>query len=185
MQGVSAPRVNPRMSSPFYPQWRPGYEEDCGGGDSQDRSGLMTLQRLLYHRRLASSQNKPWKCGSIPHTLPRWPFWCWGSLSFSVSPSLPLSLRPTPTHSVLLARLATDELKVCQSAGWEGRKERHQKEFIQRVFPITWLFALSREFDGLFGSSLRLSPSFLPSMIWLSWNQSPFVLILWTVCSDG
>lgn len=183
MQGVSAPRVNPRMSSPFHPQWRPGYEEDCGGGGSQDRSGLMTLQRLLYHRSLASSQSH----GRVDPFLQL----CQDGLFdaeahfLSLSPYL-AALPPTDSHTLRAPRSPRDWWIKSVSVGRLGGKKRKTSErFIQRVFPITRLFALSREFDGLFGSSPRLSPSILPSMIWLSWNQSSFVLIIWTVCSDG
>lgn len=160
MQGLSARRVNPRMSSPSCPQWRLGYnEEDCTGG-SKARSGLTTLQMLLYHRVWHHNKTKKQHMEEWMHSpwSTKMAFWCWDTLSFSLSPSFPLSLRPTPTRAALLG---ADELKVCQLAGWEGRRERHQKEFVQRVFPITRLFTLPRVFDGWFGSSLRLSPSFL------------------------
>lgn len=67
-------------------------------------------------------------------------FWCRDTLSFSLSLSILPTLPPTHSHAHRAARPATDDLKVCQLAGWEGRRERHQKEFIQRVLPITRLF---------------------------------------------
>lgn len=127
MQGVSAPRVNPRMSSPFHPQWRPGYEEDCGGGGSQDRSGLMTLQRLLYHRSLASSQSH----GRVDPFLPL----CQDGLFdaeahfLSLSPHL-TALPPTDSHTLRAPRSPHDWWIKSVSVGRLGGKKRKTSERI-------------------------------------------------------
>lgn len=106
---------------------------------------------LLYHRVWHHNKKKTWKSGCIPPGRPRWPF-------DAETHFLSLSLHPSrsPSERLPRARLATDELKVCQLAGWEERRERHQKEFIQQVFfPIPPLCSLLWVFEGFLGSSSR------------------------------
>lgn len=63
---------------------------------------------------------------------PKTDLWCRAAVSSSLCILAVLPL--TVSHAPCIARRATDELKVCQLAAWEGRRERHQKEFIQWVF---------------------------------------------------
>lgn len=154
---------------------RTGYnEDDCGGEVTM--GPVVSLPGINNKQHMEEWLYSPWS--------PKMDFWCRDAVSFSLCILAVLPL--TVSHAPRIARHATDELKVCQLAGWEGRRERHQKEFIQWVF-LTRILALSWVWEGLFRSSLRFSPSYLPwkvitFMSLLTWTLSPVILKLWPEC---
>lgn len=101
---------------------RAGYnEDDCGG---VTMGAVVLLPGINNKQHMGEWLYSPWS--------PKTDFWCRDAVSSSLCILAVLPL--TVSHAPRIARHATDELKVCQLAAWEGRRERHQKEFIQWVF---------------------------------------------------